>query len=42
MFLEALEICTQKMKLYSDKINKAFSEILPAPQAVAQLQRNIK
>ena len=36
------DMYAKKMKLYSDKINKAFSEILPAPQAVAQLQRNIK
>jgi hypothetical protein len=32
----------KKMRLYPDKINKAFSEILPAPQAAAQLQRNTK
>jgi hypothetical protein len=32
----------KKIKLYPDKINKAFSEILPAPQIAAQLQRNIK
>jgi hypothetical protein len=30
------------MRLYPDKIKKAFSEILPAPQVVAQLQNNIK
>ena len=32
----------KKMKLYPDKIDKVFSEILSAPQAVAQLQNNIK
>ncbi len=43
MFLELFEICTQKkMRLYSDKIEKAFSEIFPAPQIAAQLQKNIK
>jgi hypothetical protein len=30
------------MRLYSDKIEKAFSEIFPAPQIAAQLQKNIK
>jgi hypothetical protein len=35
------DMYAKKMKLYPDKINKAFSEILPAPEAVAQLQRNI-
>ena len=32
----------KKMRLYSDKIEKAFSEIFPAPQIAAQLQKNIK
>jgi hypothetical protein len=32
----------KKIRLYPDKIEKAFSEILTAPQAVAQLQRIMK
>jgi hypothetical protein len=32
----------KKMRLYPDKIEKAFSEIFPAPQIAAQLQKNIK
>jgi hypothetical protein len=32
----------KKMRLYNDKIEKAFSEIFPAPQIAAQLQKNIK
>jgi len=32
----------KKMKLYPDKIDKAFSEIILAPQGMAQLQRIIK
>jgi hypothetical protein len=42
VFRAIRDMYAKKMKLYPDKINKAFSEILPAPQAVAQLQRNIK
>jgi hypothetical protein len=32
----------KKMRLYPDKIEKALSEILPAPQVAAQLQKNIE
>jgi hypothetical protein len=42
VFRAIRDLYTKKMRLYPDKINKAFSEILPAPQIVAQLQRNIK
>jgi len=42
VFRSIRDMYAKKMKLYPDKIYKAFSEILPAPQAVAQLQRNIK
>ena len=42
VFRAIRDMYAKKIKLYPDKINKAFSEILPAPQAVAQLQRNIK
>ena len=36
------DMYAKKIKLYPDKIDKVFSEILSAPQAVAQLQINIK
>jgi hypothetical protein len=42
VFRAIRDMYAKKIKLYPDKINKAFSEILPAPQVVAQLQRNIK
>ena len=42
VFRAIRDMYAKKMRLYPDKIEKAFSEILPAPQAVAQLQRNIK
>ena len=42
IFRAIRDMYAKKMRLYPDKINKAFSEILPAPQAAAQLQRNIK
>ena len=42
VFRTIRDMYAKKMRLYPDKIEKAFSEILPAPQAVAQLQRNIK
>ena len=42
IFRAIRDMYAKKMRLYPDKINKAFSEILPAPQAAAQLQRNTK
>ena len=42
VFRAIRDMYAKKMRLYPDKINKAFSEILPAPQTAAQLQRNIK
>ena len=42
VFRAIRDMYAKKIKLYPDKINKAFSEILPAPQAVAQLQRIMK
>lgn len=42
VFRAIRDMYAKKMRLYPDKIEKAFSEILPTPQAVAQLQRNIK
>jgi hypothetical protein len=36
------DMYAKKIKLYPDKIDKALSEILLTPQAVAQLQRNMK
>ncbi len=42
VFRAIRDMYAKKMKLYPDKIEKAFSEILPAPQVAAQLQRNIK
>ena len=36
------DMYVKKMKLYPDKIDKAFSEILLASQGMAQLQKNIK
>jgi hypothetical protein len=42
VFRAIRDMYAKKIKLYPDKINKAFSEILPAPQVVAQLQKNIK
>lgn len=36
------DMYAKKIKLYPDKIDKALSEILLTPQAVAQLQKNIK
>ena len=42
VFRTIRDMYAKKIRLYPDKINKAFSEILPAPQAEAQLQRNIK
>ena len=42
VFRAIRDMYAKKIKLYPDKINKAFSKILPAPQAVAQLQRIMK
>ena len=42
VFRAIRDMYAKKMRLYPDKIEKAFCEILPAPQAVAQLQRNMK
>jgi hypothetical protein len=42
VFRAIRDMYAKKMRLYPDKIKKAFSEILPAPQVVAQLQNNIK
>jgi len=42
VFRAIRDMYAKKIKLYPDKINKAFSEILPAPQIAAQLQKNIK
>lgn len=42
VFRAIRDMYAKKIRLYPDKINKAFSEILPTPQAAAQLQRNIK
>ena len=42
VFRAIRDMYAKKMRLYPDKIEKAFSEILPAPQAVAQLQRIMK
>ena len=42
VFRTIRDMYAKKMRLYPDKIEKAFSEILPAPQAVAQLQRIMK
>jgi len=36
------DMYAKKIKLYPDKIDKALSEILLTPQAVAQLQKNMK
>ncbi len=42
VFRTIRDMYAKKMRLYPDKIKKAFREILPAPQVVAQLQNNIK
>ena len=42
VFRAIRDMYAKKIRLYPDKIEKAFSEILTSPQAVAQLQRNIK
>ena len=42
VFRAIRDMYAKKIKLYPDKINKVFSEILPAPHVVAQLQKNIK
>jgi hypothetical protein len=42
VFRAIRDMYAKKMRLYSDKIEKAFSEIFPAPQIAAQLQKNIK
>jgi hypothetical protein len=42
VFRAIRDMYAKKIKLYPDKINKAFSEILLAPQGMAQLQKNIK
>ena len=42
VFRAIRDMYAKKIKLYPDKINKEFSEILPAPQIAAQLQKNIK
>jgi hypothetical protein len=42
VFRAIRDMYAKKISLYPDKIEKAFSEILTAPQAVAQLQRIMK
>ena len=42
VFRAIRDMYAKKMRLYRDKIKKAFREILPAPQVVAQLKNNIK
>jgi hypothetical protein len=42
VFRAIRDMYAKKMRLYPDKIKKAFSEIFPAPQIAAQLQKNIK
>jgi len=42
VFRAIRDMYAKKIRLYPDKIEKAFSEISTAPQAVAQLQRIIK
>jgi hypothetical protein len=42
VFRAIRDMYAKKMRLYNDKIEKAFSEIFPAPQIAAQLQKNIK
>ena len=42
IFKAIRDMYAKKKRLYPDKIKKAFSEILPAPQVAAQLQKNIK
>ena len=42
IFRAIRDMYAKKIRLYPDKIKKAFREILPAPQVVAQLQNNIK
>ena len=42
VFRAIRDMYAKKMRLYSDKIEKTFSEIFPAPQIAAQLQKNIK
>ena len=42
VFRTIRDMYAKKMRLYPDKIDKAFSEIFPAPQVAAQLQKNIK
>ena len=41
VFRTIRDMYAKKMRLYPDKIEKAFSEIFPAPQVAAQLQKNI-
>ena len=42
VFRTIRDMYAKKMRLYPDKIEKAFSEIFPAPQVEAQLQKYIK
>ena len=42
VFRAIRDMYAKKIRLYPDKIEKAFSEILTAPQAVSQLQRIMK
>ena len=42
VFRAIRDMYAKKIRLYPDKIEKAFSEILTAPQIAAQLQKNIK
>jgi hypothetical protein len=42
VFRAIRDMYAKKIRLYPDKIEKAFSEIFPAPQIAAQLQKNIK
>ena len=41
VFRTIRDMYAKKIRLYPDKIEKAFSEIFPAPQVAAQLQKNI-
>ena len=42
VFRAIRDMYAKKMKLHPNKIEKAFSEIFPAPQVAAQLQKKIK
>ena len=42
VFRTIRDMYAKKIRLYPDKIEKAFSEIFPAPQVAPHLQKNIK